>query len=59
MDYLENLLKWSMFLGDSNNGNIRDLNFVYFLGRLVFSWLVSIIIIVFCKSVSCERFSCF
>ena len=23
MDDLENLLNWSMFLGDSNNGNIR------------------------------------
>ena len=31
-DYLENLPNWSMYLGDSNNGNIRDLNFVYFSG---------------------------
>ena len=59
MDYLENLLKWSMFLGDSNNRNIRDLNFLYFFGRLVCSWFVSKTVIVFCKSVSCERFSCF
>ena len=29
MDYLENLLNLSMFSGDSNNENIRDLNFVY------------------------------
>ena len=29
-NYLENLLNWSMYLGDSNNENIRDLNFVYF-----------------------------
>ena len=34
MDYLENLLNWSMFLGDSNNWNIRDLNFVYFFGEV-------------------------
>ena len=34
MDYLENLLNWSMFLGDSNNGNIRDLNFVCFFGEV-------------------------
>ena len=32
VDYLENLLNWSMFLGDSNNENIRDLNFVFFRG---------------------------
>ena len=30
--YLENLLNWSMYLGDSNNENIRDLNFVCFFG---------------------------
>ena len=30
-----------------------------FLGTLVCSWLMSIIIIVFCKSFSFERFSCF
>ena len=50
-----------MFLGDSNNVNIRDLNFVYFFlgGGLICFLLVSIIIVVFCKSVSCERFSCF
>ena len=30
VDYLESLLNWSMYLGDSNNGNIRDLNFVCF-----------------------------
>ena len=59
MDYLENLLNWSMFSGDSNNGNIRDLNFVCFSGRLVCSWFVSLIIIVFCKGVCCEWFSCF
>ena len=34
MDFLENLLNWSMFLGDSNNGNIRDLIFVYFFGEV-------------------------
>ena len=34
MDYLESLLKWLMFLGDSNNVNIRDLNFVYFFGEV-------------------------
>ena len=59
MVFLENLLNWSMFLGDSNNGNIGDLNFVFFFGEVVYFFLVSIIIIVFCKSVSCERFSCF
>ena len=61
MDYLESLLNWLMFLGDSNNVNIRDLNFVYFSGGggLICFLLVSIIIIVFCKSISCERFSCF
>ena len=32
MDYLESLLNWLMFLGDSNNVNIRDLNFVYYSG---------------------------
>ena len=32
VDYLENLLNWSIYLGDSNNENIRDLNFVYFSG---------------------------
>ena len=32
VDYLENFLNWSMYLGDSNNENIRDLNFVYFFG---------------------------
>ena len=30
MDYLENLLNLSMLPGDSNNENIRDLNFVCF-----------------------------
>ena len=30
VDYLENLLNWSMYLEDSNNENIRGLNFVYF-----------------------------
>ena len=50
-DFLENLLNWSMYLGDSNNGNIRDLNFVYFFGGLICFLLVCIIIIVFCKSV--------
>ena len=30
VDYLENLLNWLMYLGDSNNVNIRDLNFVFF-----------------------------
>ena len=30
MDFLENLLNWSMFLGYSNNGNISALNFVFF-----------------------------
>ena len=35
VDYLENLLNWSMYLGDSNNGNIRDLIFVYFFGGLI------------------------
>ena len=59
VDYLENLLDWSMYLGDSKNGNIRDLNFVYFFGGLICFLLVCIIISVFCKSVSCERFSCF
>ena len=34
VDYLENLLNWSMFLGDSNKGNIRDLNFVHFFGEV-------------------------
>ena len=34
MDYLENLLNWSMFSGDSNNWNIRDFNFVYFFGEV-------------------------
>ena len=34
MDYLESLLKWLMFLGDSNNVNIRDLNFVYCFGEV-------------------------
>ena len=27
VDYLKNLLNWSMYLGDPNNGNIRDLIF--------------------------------
>ena len=30
VDYLENLLNWSMYLGDSNNGNIPDLNLCIF-----------------------------
>ena len=34
MDYLENLLNWSMFLEDSNNVNIRDLSFVCFFGEV-------------------------
>ena len=34
MDYLENLLNWSVFSGDSNNGNIRDLNFVFYFGEV-------------------------
>ena len=34
VDYLENLLNWSMSLGDSNNGNLRGLIFVYFIGRV-------------------------
>ena len=43
-----------MYLGHSNNGYIRDLNFVYFFGGgggggLILSLLVCIIIIVFCK----------
>ena len=40
VDYLENLLNWSMFLGDFNNGNIRDLNVVCFFGGvdLFFGW---------------------
>ena len=59
VDYLKNLLNWSMYLGDSNNGNIRDLNFVYFFGGLICFLLVRIIINVFCKSVFCERFLCF
>ena len=32
VDYLESLLNWSMYLGDFNNGNIRDLNFKYLFG---------------------------
>ena len=32
VDYLGNLLNWLMYLGDSNNGKIRDLIFVYFFG---------------------------
>ena len=32
VDYPENLLNWSMYLGDSNNGNIRDLNLCIFSG---------------------------
>ena len=40
MDYLENLLNWSMFLGDSNNGNIDDLNSDVFFrgGWFVLGW---------------------
>ena len=39
---------------------ILGLNFVYFFGGGVdFFWLVYLIIIVLCKSVSCERFPCF
>ena len=34
MDYLENLLNLSIFSGDSNNENIRDLSFVYFFGEV-------------------------
>ena len=34
MDYLENLLNLLMFSGDSNNENIRDLNFVCFFGKV-------------------------
>ena len=34
VDYLENLLNLSTFSGDSNNENIRDLNFVYFFGEV-------------------------
>ena len=30
--YLKNLLNWSMYLEDSNSGNIRGLGFVYFFG---------------------------
>ena len=30
VDYLENLLNWSMYLDDSNNENTRGLSFVYF-----------------------------
>ena len=57
--YLENLLNWSMYLGDSNNGNIRDLNFVYFFGGIDFFLLMYIIIVVFCKSVFVNVFSVF
>ena len=32
VDYLENLLNWSMYLEDSNNENIRGLGFAYFFG---------------------------
>ena len=32
VDYLGNLLNWLMYLGDSNNGNKRDINFVFFSG---------------------------
>ena len=32
VDYLGNLLNWSMSLEDSNNENIRGLSFVYFFG---------------------------
>ena len=35
VDYLENLLNWSMYLEDSNNENIRGLNFVSFFGGLI------------------------
>ena len=35
VDYLENLLNWSMYLEDSNNENIRGLSFVYFFGGLI------------------------
>ena len=35
VDYLENLLNWSMYLEDSNNKNIRGLEFAHFLGRLI------------------------
>ena len=34
MDFLENFLNWSMFLGDSNNGSIRGLNLVHFFGEV-------------------------
>ena len=40
LDYLGNFLNWLMYLGDSNNGNIRDLNFVYFFGGLICFLLV-------------------
>ena len=35
VDYLENLLNLSMYLEDSNNLNIRGLNFVSFFGGLI------------------------
>ena len=53
VDYLENLQNWLLFLGDSNNGNIRDLNFVSFFGKLICFWLVCIIINVFCVLRKC------
>ena len=60
VDYLGNLLNWLIYLGDSNNGNIRDLNFVCFFGGGVDLFFVGVHnYIVFCKSVFCERFSCF
>ena len=31
VDYLGNLLNWSMYLEDSNNENLRGLGFAYFL----------------------------
>ena len=60
VDYLGNLLNWSMYLEGSNNENIRGLGFSYFFGGgLICFWLIYIIIVVFCKTVSCERFSYF
>ena len=35
VDYLGNLLNWSMYLEDSNDENISGLGFAYFFGGLI------------------------
>ena len=59
VNFLGNLPNWMMYLKIPIVRTYVVYVLHIFLGGLICFWLMYIIIVVFCKSVSCEHFSCF